>query len=154
MLKVEKPPEWWQRFVAKVEFGDGDGCWVWTAARHPRGYGHFNPDGVVRSAHRLAYEVWVGPIPEGLDLDHLCRNTSCVNPGHLEPVSRKENTMRGDTITAAHARRTHCPQGHPYDEENTYHIPSRPTARYCRICQAEHKKAYSQRLKLRAVLGI
>lgn len=67
-------------------------------------------------AHRVAYEEIMGPVPEGLELDHLCRTRSCVNPSHLEPVTHRENMNRGDVATR---RKTHCPKGHPYDEENT-----------------------------------
>ena len=69
-------------------------------------------------AHRYAYEELVGPIPEGLQLDHLCRNRSCVNPDHLEPVTCRENLRRGETLNAANLAKTHCPAGHPYAGEN------------------------------------
>jgi hypothetical protein len=86
--------------------------------------------------HRVAYELLVGPIPEGLELDHLCRNTRCVNPEHLEPVTGRENLMRAVSSWAAkNAAKTHCPQGHPYDEENTK--VKRDGGRACRACGRE-----------------
>lgn len=102
-------------------------CWVWQAARQSSGYGFFENDG----AHRVAYEFMIGPIPAGLELDHLChpgdgsclratcRHRLCVNPAHLEPVTRFENMKRGNTFTAANALKTHCPKGHEYTPENT-----------------------------------
>ena len=99
-------------------------CWIWLGAKTKGGYGHT----VATTAHRRAYEELVGPIPEGLDLDHLCRVRACVNPAHLEPVTRKVNVNRGEK-----ANRTHCPKGHPYDALNTYYRTS--GARVCRACQ-------------------
>ena len=87
-------------------------------------------------AHRMIYELLVGPIPDGLEIDHLCRNRGCVNPGHMEPVTHRENLMRGDTVAAANPAKTHCIRGHPYDDENTYRYGSH---RYCRACnKASH----------------
>lgn len=109
-----------ERFVRKVRVAD-DGCWQWLGSLSVKGYGHFYADrdrGVIR-AHRWAYERLVGPIPEGLTLDHLCRNTSCVNPAHLEPVSSGTNTLRGDAVSARNARKTHCIRDHEFTPENT-----------------------------------
>lgn len=120
------------RFEPKVEKNYRSGCWNWTARKTPDGYGQMKIGGRAgrpEYAHRLAYEHWVGPIPEGKHLDHLCRNPSCVNPSHLEPVTNRENIRRGlrGVLT------THCPHGHAYDEANTGY--SRGTGwRYCRAC--------------------
>jgi len=123
------------RFLAKVEWSDqrhdGTRCLVWTACLN-RGYGQFSVEGRKRaSAHRWLYERWVGPIPAGLQLDHLCRNPPCCNPAHLEPVTNAENVRRGIAGNEKLAV-THCPQGHPYDEENTYRNPR--GHRFCRTC--------------------
>ena len=83
-----------ERFWAKVRLGAGTSCWEWEAHRQPSGYGQFSENQVVVYAHRWAYERFVGPIPEGMHLDHLCRNTRCVNPNHLEPVTQAENNRR------------------------------------------------------------
>lgn len=88
------------RFWAKVD-KCRDGCWVWTAKGTPAGYGQFRVDGVDVYAHRFSYELHVGPIPDGLQIDHLCRVTSCVNPAHLEPVTGAENLRRGREARAA-----------------------------------------------------
>jgi hypothetical protein len=128
------------RFWAKV---DATGiCWEWTACRDSKGYGRFR-DGTLVGAHRWSWEHLVGPIPEGLVIDHLCRNPPCVNPDHLEPVTHRENVIRGlvPHVSGEWKRRiTHCPQGHPYDEANTRHSAGH---RFCRACdrqkQAERK---------------
>lgn len=105
------------RLMARIE--QGPACWLWNGYVHPTtGYGMFTIKGVgSRPAHRLVYEELVGPIPEGLEIDHLCRVRHCVNPDHLEPVTRHTNIIRGDgpRITRERAaRRTHCKHGHEY----------------------------------------
>lgn len=118
------------RFFAKVEFTET--CWSWKSAKNTGGYGLFYYDKNKRVvAHRWAYEFCVGSISEGLTLDHLCRIRHCVNPDHLEPVTLAENILRGEGVTATHARKTNCPSGHPYSKENTYIYRKR---RYCRTC--------------------
>src|SRR5207248_947904 len=120
------------RFLAKID--KTDGCWLWRGER-PRGlYGRFKSGGRRVSAHRWAYEHWRGPIPEGLLIDHLCRNPGCVTPAHLEPVTQRTNLLRGDTFQARNVAKTHCPQGHPYDEANTYPVPQ-GGGRGCLTCR-------------------
>ena len=117
-----------ERFWKKVAVTAGDGCWEWNGYVRPNGYGQFGRN---QAAHRVAYELGVGPIPQGMELDHLCRNRRCVRPSHLEPVSHPENTRRGGAAVKA------CPQGHPYDEANTYWLKSPGTGRrHCRACVA------------------
>src|SRR6266568_5486930 len=100
------------RFWAKVDRSGA--CWLWTAHVGEDGYGTFSLDGHHQRAHRIAWVLLRGPIPEGLQIDHLCRVRACVNPDHLEPVTQRENILRGEGISALCARRTHCPQGHEY----------------------------------------
>ncbi|HEY2086989.1 MAG TPA: HNH endonuclease signature motif containing protein [Mycobacterium sp.] len=116
-----------------------DGCWLWLGDKYPGGYGRtvairFSPTRTPL-AHRWAYEQRVGPIPPDLQLDHLCRNRSCVNPEHLEPVTGPENTRRG----LHGVLRTHCPQKHEANEVNTFHRPT--GGRRCRRCEADAVRA-------------
>ena len=103
--------------IARLVDATGD-CWVWLGDSWDGRYGRMKigPNRARRSvaAHRASYEAFVGPIPDGLTLDHLCRNTKCVNPEHLEPVTMRENTLRGTNFVADNARKTHCPLGHEY----------------------------------------
>lgn len=109
-------------------------CWIWTTATFGKdGYGAFWLDGSQRRAHRIAYAWLVGPIPDSLELDHLCRVPRCVNPQHLEPVTAKVNNHRGMSPAALNLRKTHCKRDHPYDEENT-RINKRGS-RVCRTCE-------------------
>lgn len=103
------------RVMAKVANDASSGCWLWTGARSSNGgYARVAVGGRNRRAHRVVYELLVGPIPAGLTLDHLCRTPRCVNPDHLEPVTNTENIMRGDGWAARNARKTCCPRGHTY----------------------------------------
>ena len=95
------------------------------------------------TAHRVAYRLEVGPIPRGLVLDHLCRVRNCVRPDHLEPVTRGENVLRGETIPAANRAKTACKDGHDFDEENTYIAPN--GHRGCRKCRAAAQARYHAR---------
>lgn len=121
-----------ERFWIKVAHPDETGCRLWLGAKNGAGYGYFRLDGQMRRAHRVAYELVVGPIGAGLQLDHLCRVRACVESTHLEPVTARENTMRADTASTRSAAATHCPSGHPYDDENTKR--DRRGWRACRTC--------------------
>ena len=137
-----------QRFWSKVD-ARGD-CWTWTACL-VGGYGQFNNQRTKYPAHRVAYELLVGPIPHGLVIDHLCRNRACVNPDHLQPVTIQTNTLRGVSRQAVHARRTHCPQGHPYDKVNTMLHPVASASRgvrYERNCRECRRRRRHERYQL------
>lgn len=99
-----------ERLLTKVAIPDQapTTCWEWQGAVDPNGYGRFSINGRMLGAHRVAYELLSEPVADGLDLDHLCRNRRCVRPSHLEPVSRRENLMRGETLAAAHHRGEDC----------------------------------------------
>ena len=108
-------------------------CWQWQGSLFCKGYGYTTRRGRDERAHRVTYELVNGPIPDGLVIDHLCRNRGCVNPAHMEVVTSRENTLRGDTLAAKQAARTTCPRGHEYD----YFHGGR---RYCRTCMAANEK--------------
>ena len=131
-----------ERFMEKVR-ESSDGCWEWAAEVGNSGYGRFWVGGSRKSlAHRWAYEYYVSPIPEGLVIDHLCRNKVCVNPEHLEPVTTSVNVLRGDgpAIKASTRwKKTHCPKGHEYSEDNT-HVSPRGD-RVCITCNKARRKA-------------
>lgn len=131
------------RFWSKVKRGNPDDCWLWTAKIEWNGYGRFWFDGHSIFAHRFAYELIHGPIPKGLTIDHRCRNKACVNPAHLEVVTLKTNVLRGPTITARFAAKTHCPKGHPYDMFNTYTYPD--GRRSCRECARQRIRQWRER---------
>jgi hypothetical protein len=147
-----------ERFWAKVQ--KTETCWLWTASTR-KGYGQFRLTPQTRvSAHRFAYELLVGPVPTGLTLDHLrdhCRSKACVKvvaddagPAHLEPVTSRENTLRGDGPAARHARQETCIRDHPLTPENIYRPPSRPHVRQCRRCATDRLAERYRRDKQRA----
>ncbi len=123
-----------ERFKEKVNINTKTGCWEWDASLNEEGYGQFWIDNKTLRAHRVSYELFKGKIPQGLQLDHLCRVRNCVNPEHLEPVTNKENHARGLTGKINHhcLKKTHCPQGHEYIGNNLYVDPK--GHRYCKPC--------------------
>lgn len=135
-----------QRFWSKVN--KTESCWEWIASKASGGYGMFaiNHDKLVR-AHVFAYQTMVGEIPEGLVLDHLCRNRICVNPAHLEPVTRRENVLRGETLPAKNLQKTHCPNGHLLAGENLSPAHLKRGGRTCRICLNQREMGYRQKRK-------
>ena len=127
-LALQPKPAFPERFWAKVDTRAPEECWLWTGGHDSNGYSSFGDT----RGHRFAYELVVGPIPEGMVIDHLCRNPGCVNPAHLEPVTNAENIRRSPILgKKMKERRTHCAQGHPFDEENTKQTA---VQRICRTC--------------------
>jgi hypothetical protein len=144
-----------KRFWGNVDRRGENECWLWLGFVEPRGYGRMRHCGRNIQAHQFSYELNVGPVPDGLSLDHVrargCIHRHCVNPGHLEPVTTRENVLRGTSPVARNARAEHCPKGHPYDEANTYVRPDRG-GRDCRACRRDNCKAYRARRKTAKVV--
>jgi hypothetical protein len=151
-----------QRFMKRISVQES-GCWFWTGPLNRDGYGQFGADWKVYPCHRWAYEYFIGPIPDGLVVDHKCHqprdcaggseclHRRCVNPAHLETVAPIENMLRGHgprrgqmASHAAKRAQTHCKRGHEFNEANTYIHEGR---RICRLCRAEHEKRRSPRLR-------
>lgn len=133
---LETPEEFKERFFYQVVPVTESGCWIWVGYCRPHGYGAIRFRGKRTSAHRVAYILLKGEVPNGLTLDHLCRVRCCVNPDHLDPVTIKTNVLRGISPTAVNASRTFCKHGHPFDEINTKRkidFKGKPF-RQCRAC--------------------
>lgn len=127
-----------RRVLSHILIDEACECWLWQGRLSVGGYGIIGIDGKKYYAHRVVFLWKGGRIPEGLDLDHLCRVRNCVNPKHLEPVTRRENLMRGETIPAKRAAKTQCSNGHPLDKFNTYLYKGK---RDCRICIQRRNRA-------------
>lgn len=143
-----------RRFMKSFRVDPTEGCWIWIRSSHNHGYAKIMINRKVYAAHRVSYEHFVAPILDGNVIDHLCRNTGCVNPRHLDAVSHKENVKRGDAGNWQKIK-THCPQGHIYDEENTGRNQS--GSRFCKACRKEklarkaaqyRERAYMKRLAM------
>lgn len=128
-----------ERFAAKVTVGHDGGCWEWNGTKDKNGYGTLHIRGAEQvhwgtaalRMHRYTYITFRGPIPPHLQPDHLCRNTSCVNPWHIELVTPRENVLRNNSPIARQARQTHCKRGHEFTPENTYVYRRMRTCRAC-----------------------
>ncbi len=127
--------------ISETNYYDGTPCWEWQLSLDKDGYGRFKIHKKGHRAHRVAYEVYVEPLSSELVIDHLCRNRACCNPMHLEAVTSQENILRGE-LTLREKSKTHCPQGHEYNEENTHYTVSKKgtTWRQCRACWALKRK--------------
>lgn len=137
MLAIETRLE---LFMAKVSPEPNSGCWFWTGYVNHQNYGRFYNGKKSVLAHRWAYEHFVGSIPDSRELDHLCRIPCCVNPDHLDPVSHRQNILRGNGACARNAKKTHCPKGHPYSGSNLYLSRTR-RERICRRCLKDRNRA-------------
>ena len=128
------------------------GCWVFAGATTSRGYGSIRIDGDSRSVHVVMYELDNGPVPDGLELDHLCRNRPCCNPAHLEPVTSLENWERGEAPSRINALRTHCVHGHALTGANvrTVHRKGRKPSRACVTCHRQRNRAHMRAARLAA----
>lgn len=129
------------QFWAQVDKNTDSDCWLWTGRTDGKGYGFFSYASRAHRAHRLSYRLLVGEIPEGLQLDHLCRVRNCVNPAHLEPVTNRVNVLRGISMVAENAKKTHCPNDHEYTPDNitwTKTYPDgRKSGRRCKKCMRD-----------------
>lgn len=137
----------WPRFLDRLagKFLVGDDCWEWTANKTQGGYGRMQINGRGLLAHRILYVIFVGEIPAGYELDHLCRNPSCVRPSHLEAVPHQVNILRSDAPPASFARRTHCVRGHELAGDNLVAVPRGSRKRRCKKCDAIRNAAYRQK---------
>lgn len=131
-----------ERLARFVDTSDTDNCWMWTGPIDDSGYGKVQWGRATLSAHRVVFTETIGPIPDGLHLDHLCKRPACVNPQHLEPVTPRENWRRSNAITVLQAQQTHCKYGHEFDEANTRRVGGK---RWCRACDRRRAREHKAR---------
>lgn len=141
-----------ERFEADIDRSGPTSCWIWRGPHDGNGYGRlYIAHGKFLSVHRYAYEQRFGAIPDGLDLDHICRVKDCANPDHLQAVSHAENCLRGIGVHAQNARKTHCKWGHKFDDENTARTPE--GFRKCKACKREYQAKLRARRRSLPVAG-
>ena len=138
-----------RRFESKIQ-RERNGCLTWTAGKFKQGYGSFWLNPGYRKAHRVAYEHVHGPIPDGLKIDHICRNRACVRPDHLRAVTQRENVMApgSESLTKKHSLKTKCPRGHAYDVVRRNGVRRNGASvfkRCCRACERIHSRNYYRR---------
>lgn len=131
VLTQEQREAFWSRVALRPDTTK-EHCWIWCGRVDDFGYGHFKVKGRSLKAHRVAWTIINGPVPDDKTLDHTCRNPRCVNPAHMEPVTNRENILRGISPTAINALKTHCPRGHHLEGANL--LPNKHGRRSCRIC--------------------
>lgn len=138
-----------ERLIRNIVISD-NGCWLWVGYLNRDGYGILSGEEFSTLAHRISYFCFKGQIPKNYEIDHLCRVRNCINPDHLESVTHKVNTLRGETLPAKNLKKTHCPKGHPYIETNIYLEKSKYNTllRRCKTCQLAKKKRLSAKRKL------
>lgn len=148
-----KPRSIEERFDELIQVDPISGCWLWLGHIHSAGYGLISIRLAPNTykalyAHRFSYERFVGQIPEDLQIDHLCRVRCCVNPAHLEPVTVRENLLRGFGASGVNARKTHCVRGHPLEGSNL--VTTKVGGRKCRTCKlAAERELYARQTKFR-----
>lgn len=156
-----KAPQLVERILSKAAAGP-NGCVIWTGSTDRDNYGQLRVDGKYLRTHRVLYQLLVGSLDSATNVDHVCHNDDkrcaggraclhrrCINPHHLDAVSSRENSRRSNhVVTTRHAQKTHCPQGHPYDESNTYVVTN--GGRACRECRRAYSRAYKQRVRAAA----
>lgn len=139
-----------KRIMSKID--QQEDCWVWQASTDGCGYGHVWHEGKLKRAHKLLYETLVGAVPEGLELDHLCKNRACVNPEHLEPVTHAENVNRGEWALANRPVPRTCKRGHPVDNENVYILNEKGWGT-CLTCKRDRDREYARRYRAARKIG-
>jgi len=141
-MKLSTEDNFWDKVLFTTD------CWKWLASKTKTGYGRFRSGKECIPSHRFSFELYKGKVPEGLEINHICNNTSCVNPSHLEAITHQENCLKGDVgNNNQNSRKTHCQKGHPITGDNLYMLPD--GRRQCVICKREWRRIQYQKDKKR-----